>query len=138
MALAPEDEALIETAREAIRRRYRPGWHAVGVALRTRAGKIVTGVNLDAYIARAAICAEAVALGRAITEHGDDGIDMVVAVRHPRPEAADQTLRVISPCGLCRELISDYDPKARVLVPTDDVVVPVAIGELLPNKYQKF
>jgi cytidine deaminase len=43
----------------------------------------------------------------------------------------------VSPCGACRELIWDYDRKARVIVPSDKGPTVVAIGELLPNKYSR-
>ena len=79
--------------------------------MRTRSGKIFTGVNLDAYLGRMAVCAEAVALGRAFVEVGDDGIEKIVAVRHPPPDEKDQAIAVVSPCGACRELIFDYDPQ---------------------------
>ena len=61
--LSEKDQELVEAAREAIARRYRNDWQEVGAALRTRSGKIVTGVNLDAYLGRMAVCAEAIALG---------------------------------------------------------------------------
>jgi len=105
--------------------------------LRTRSGKIFTGVNLDAYLGRMAVCAEAVALGRAVVDLGDAGIDMIVAVRHPPPEAKDQAIAVVSPCGACRELIFDYDPRARVIVPNGTSPAVVPISELLPNKYSR-
>ena len=63
--LSEADRALVEAATEAIHRRYRYDWQEVGAALRTRSGKIFTGVNLDAYLGRMAVCAEAVALGQA-------------------------------------------------------------------------
>ena len=84
--------------------------------MRTRDGRIVTGVNIDAYIGRIAVCAEAIAIGRAITETGDHGIETIVAVRHPKPGEPGK-IAVVSPCGICRELIHDYDAKARVIVP---------------------
>ena len=64
-----------------------------------------------------AVCAEAVALGQAITDAGETGIETIVAVRHPPPEEKDRTIAVVSPCGACRELIWDYDRNARVIVP---------------------
>jgi cytidine deaminase len=135
--LSDQDHALIDAASEAIRQRYRNDWQEVGAAMRTREGRIVTGVNIDAYLGRMAVCAEAVAIGRAITESGDRGIDTIVAVRHPRPHEADQRIRVVSPCGSCRELIHDYDARARVIVPNGEGVSVVGIGELLPNKYSR-
>ena len=80
-------------------------------------GKIFTGVNLDAYLGRMAVCAEAVALGQAITETGETGIETIVAVRHPPPDRDGPDHRGGVACGACRELIWDYDRNARVIVP---------------------
>ena len=45
---------------------------------------------------------------------------------------------MVSPCGICRELIHDYDANARVIVPNNGKEPKVAkIGELLPNKYRR-
>ena len=49
----------------------------------------------------------------------------------------DPAMTVVSPCGACRELIFDYDPKARVIVPSGKAVAVVPIAELLPNKYSR-
>jgi len=135
--LSEADKELIAAASTAIKRRYRGDWQEVGAALRTRSGKIFTGVNLDAYLGRMAVCAEAVALGRAVVDLGDAGIDMIVAVRHPPPGQKDRSIAVVSPCGACRELIFDYDRRARVIVPNGTSPAVVPIGELLPNKYSR-
>jgi len=135
--LSKKDRDLVAAAREAIRQRYRDEWQEVGAALRTRDGRIITGVNIDAYLGRMAVCAEAVAIGRAITEAGDQGIDTIVAVRHPKPGEKDRTIGIVSPCGSCREIIYDYDAKARVIVPNGKGEAVASIAELLPNKYSR-
>jgi cytidine deaminase len=135
-ALSDADRALVEAASEAIRKRYRYDWQEVGAALRLRSGRIFTGVSLDAYLGRMAVCAEAVALGQAVTQ-GEMGIDTVVAVRHPAPDEKDRRIVVVSPCGACRELIWDYDRDARVVVPGPNGPHSVSIGELIPNKYSR-
>jgi cytidine deaminase len=135
--LGKAEKELIAAATKAIKQRYRDDWQEVGAALRTRSGKIYAGVNLDAYLGRMAVCAEAVALGRAVVDNGDAGIDLIVAVRHPPPQQKDQTIAVVSPCGACRELIFDYDPRARVIVPNGKSPTVVPISELLPNKYSR-
>jgi cytidine deaminase len=135
--LSDQDQKLIAAASDAIKRRYRNDWQEVGAAMRARDGRIFTGVNLDAYLGRMAVCAEAVALGRAVTEAGETGIDTIVAVRHPEPAEPDQAVAVVSPCGSCRELIWDYDRNARVIVPGASGPVIVSIGDLLPNKYSR-
>ena len=135
--LSKRDKELIAAATAVISKRYRNEWQEVGAAMRTRDGRIVTGVNIDAYLGRNAVCAEAIAIGRAITEIGDNGIETIVAVRHPEPGEPGK-IAVVSPCGICRELIHDYDARARVIVPDngrEPKVVP--IGELLPNKYRR-
>jgi cytidine deaminase len=137
VSLTKADKELIAAAGEAIKKRYRNDWQEVGSALRTRTGEVVTGVNLDAYLGRMAVCAEGVALGRVITDFGEAGIETIVAVRHPKPTEKDQTIRVVSPCGSCRELIWDYDRNARVIVPGDDDVTVTSIADLLPNKYKR-
>jgi cytidine deaminase len=137
MPLSNKDRELIAAATAAIKARYRDDWQEVGAALRTRSGRVFTGVNLDAYLGRMAVCAEAVALGRALVDVGDDGIDAIVAVRHPSPHDKSKKISVVSPCGACRELIFDYDRKARVIVPNGRNAKAVPIGELLPNKYSR-
>jgi cytidine deaminase len=129
------DRELIAIASDLIKRHYRNDRQNIAAALRTREGKVFTGVNLDTHLRRMAICAEAVVLGRAITEAGDTGIDTIVAVRHPDPAALDRNIAVVSPCGSCRELIFDYDMKARVIVPGENGPTVALITELLPNKY---
>ena len=137
MTLSAKDQELIDAATKAIKARYRNDWQEVGAALRTREGRVVTGVNLDAYVGRGAVCAEAVAIGTALTADGDRGIDTIVAVRHPKPGEPGE-VAVVSPCGACRELIHDYDAKARVIVPDGaDGPTVTSIGELLPNKYRR-
>jgi cytidine deaminase len=134
--LNDKDQELIDAATQAIKQRYRNDWQEVGAALRTRDGRLVTGVNLDAYVGRGAVCAEAIAIGRALTEKGDHGIETIVAVRHPKPGEPGE-IAVVSPCGACRELIHDYDAKARVIVMEGTTATVTTIGELLPNKYRR-
>ncbi|MCW5694891.1 MAG: cytidine deaminase [Pseudolabrys sp.] len=137
MKLTEKDKELIAAAAQAIKARYRNDWQEVGAALLTRDGRVVVGVNLDAYVGRGAVCAEAVAIGTALTAKGDQGIDTIVAVRHPKP-GEEGDIAVVSPCGACRELIHDYDAKARVIVPNGRQGPEVTtIGELLPNKYRR-
>jgi cytidine deaminase len=128
------DHELIEAARALIRERYAENRHHIAAALRTRAGKIHTGLHLDTYVGRASVCAEAVAVGSAIAA-GDPDIVAIVSVRHPRPREANQTIQVVSPCGICREMLADFAPDCRVIVPKDGGLIRVAPLELLPNKY---
>ena len=131
--LTAEDEALIAEARAAIERGYRYGWHHIGAAVRMGSGRVFTAVHLEANVGRVAVCAEAVAVGRAIAE-GERDFSTIVAVRHPHAGEADQRIQVVSPCGMCRELIGDYGPEAHVIFAAGGEVQKCRVGELLPAK----
>ncbi len=132
--LSAVDHALVKAAREVIRKRYRADQHAVGCALRTRSGRVHVGVHLECYVGRITVCAEAVAIGRAAVE-GDDEIEAIVAVF--QSSADDATPAVVAPCGMCREMISDYAPDAQVIMPTNGQPELVPIGDLLPRRFQR-
>ncbi|HTW25730.1 MAG TPA: cytidine deaminase [Acetobacteraceae bacterium] len=143
LSLTEADRALIEAARETLLRHYRPFWHMVAAALRTRDGHVFTGLHLGATVGRLSICAEPVAVGRAILE-GDGTIDTIVAVRHPKPEESVRAIAIVPPCGACRELIFDHDPEALMIIParpgTDPAgatAVKVPVRSLLPAPYQR-
>ena len=90
--------------------------------------KPVAAVNVDAYVSRLSVCAEAIVIGMAAAE-GDTDLERIVAVRY--------TGEVVSPCGMCRELIADYAADARVIVPGENGDRVVPIETLLPNKYRR-
>ena len=123
-----EDTALIEAARRIIAQRARPEFHQIGAALRTCHGRVFSAVNLDTSIGRTAVCAEAACLGMAAAV-GDTEIEVIVAVNVKG--------QVVSPCGICREMISDYAPDARVIVPGRQGPESLPVMELLPRKYRK-
>ena len=134
LPIRPEDEALIAAARDIITRRYAENRHHLASAVRTRSGNVYTAVHLDTYVGRASVCAEAVAVGKALAE-GDKDIATVVSVRHPRPRETNQEIQVVSPCGICREMLTDFAPDCRVIVPRDGALAAATPSELLPNKY---
>jgi cytidine deaminase len=123
--LGQQDIDLLEQARIIIKTRFKQDWHHVGAALRTRSGKTFAAVHLEAYVGRIAVCAEAIAIGMAAAE-GDSDIKTIVAVnRHGK---------VVAPCGMCRELISDYSPEALVILFSEQGEITF-VATLLPNKY---
>ena len=130
------DEQLVEAARAVLLKHYRPHWHTVGAALRSRDGRIWTGVHLGATVGRLSVCAEAVALGRAILE-GDGTVECAVAVRHPKAEESVRQLAVVPPCGACREMLTDFDPAADVILSQDGELVRIPVRFLLPHPYQR-
>lgn len=134
--LSPDDHALIDVARAVLLKHYRPFWHTVAAAVRGRDGRVWTGIHLGATVGRLSICAEAVALGRAIMD-GDGTIESAVALRHPKPEESVRDIAVVPPCGACREMLTDYDPGALVIVDTGAGLRKMPIGNLLILPYRR-
>ena len=120
------DVLLIKEAQRMINARYKEGYHHIGAALRTKSGKIFSAVHLEANVGRIAVCAEAITIGMAAAA-GDTEIDTIVAV--------NRNGDVVSPCGMCRELISDYSRDAWVIMSGDEEHYKCHILELLPEKY---
>ena len=163
IGLRSADEDLWDTAVELLARTYRTDRHEVAAAIRTRGGRVVTGVHLAGSAGRSSICAEGIGLGAVLAGASDADlageVETVLAVLY-RPFADGGALRVIAPCGVCRELLFDYCPDARIyvhrwpgeppatpLVSTgrfsgfelpaglvDGQAVPVRVAELLPEK----
>lgn len=123
-----EDLDLIAAAHRLLLDRYRKDRHETGAALRTRGGRELVAVNLDTRVGRMAVCAEAVVVGMAVAV-GDVAIEAVVAVNREG--------RVVSPCGACREMLADYAPDARVMVPGPGGPEVVSVADLLPRRYRK-
>ena len=130
------DHDLVAAAHDVLARHYRPFRHTVAAAIRGQDGRIWTGLHLGATVGRLSVCAEAVALGRALLE-GDGRIDAIVAVRHPKPDEADRELAVVPPCGACREMFLDHCPDALVIVPGANGLTRLSIRELLPLPYRR-
>jgi cytidine deaminase len=122
--LTDDDHQLIEHAR-AIVDAHTDGVHGVhtmGAAVREADGRIFGGINL--YHFTGGPCAELVALGHARAS-GARRLTTIVAVgnfgRGP-----------VGPCGRDRQVLFDYHPDIRVLLPTPAGVKSVGIRDLMP------
>jgi cytidine deaminase len=135
-ALSPDDRALTEAAVDFIRTRYLENRHHIGAAIRGGSGRIYLGLHLDTYVGRCSVCAEAVALGSALSA-GESVIDAVVSVRHPRPREQHAQPKVVSPCGICREMLTDFAPGAGIIMARPTGLVRIPVADLLPDKYRR-
>ncbi|WP_108670461.1 cytidine deaminase [Peribacillus acanthi] len=136
MKLSEQDHELIQAAQEIIKKCYELDRHHIGAALRTKSGEIFTAVHVEAYIGRITVCAEAMVIGKAISE-GYKEFDTIVAVRHPDLEEEIQEINVVTPCGMCRELLNDYGIDMKVIIPYEQENVKCDVSDLLPMKYTR-
>lgn len=135
-ALTASDQDLIEQAKSLIKSRYLENRHHIASAVRGASGRVYTGLHLDTYVGRASVCAEAVALGQAMAA-GETEIQAIVSVRHPRPREQHQDCKVVSPCGICREMLTDFAAGAAVILDRDGNLESVPVEALLPAKYRR-
>jgi len=95
---------LLENARKAAEQAYAPySRFRVGAALRCKDGSIVTGVNIENRSYGLTVCAERVAMFSAIAQGKREFTALAVFCLD-----ADYP---VSPCGACRQVISEFVPK---------------------------
>lgn len=126
------DEDLIAAAREAARRSYSPYSNfAVGAALRFADGSVVTGTNIENASYGLALCAETVAVSKAMADGARGGLE-AVAVTGPGTD-------VITPCGRCRQILNELaqlggtDPDILCVGPSE--TRRMKLSELLPHAF---
>jgi len=94
------DAALIEAARQARGRAYAPYSHfKVGAALLSQSGQIFTGCNIENASYGLTICAERVAIFKALSE-GSQQFSKIAVVTG--------TDALTPPCGACRQIIWEF------------------------------
>ncbi|WP_240957061.1 cytidine deaminase [Pseudopontixanthobacter vadosimaris] len=112
------DEPLIAAARAAADHSYAPYSNfAVGAALRFADGSVVTGANVENASYGLALCAETVAVARAMAQGRRGGL-IAVAVTGPGAEP-------ITPCGRCRQILNELAQLGR----TDPIILCVGPQE---------
>jgi cytidine deaminase len=121
-------EELIRLAIEARKRAYAPySNYPVGAALLTVSGKIFTGVNIENAAYPTTMCAERVAVFKAVSEGEREFTAIAVA-----------TANGGSPCGSCRQVLAEFGLETRVLIADAEgrLVQDVALGDLLPGAFR--
>lgn len=127
------DDELIEAARLAAQNSYAPySQFAVGAALRFSDGRVVTGTNIENASYGMALCAETVAVAKAMADGIRGGLD-AVAVTGPADRGGDEP---ITPCGRCRQVLNELaqlgntDPDVLCVSPKE--VKRLKLSQLLP------
>ncbi|HNK63042.1 MAG TPA: cytidine deaminase [Anaerolineales bacterium] len=122
-----EKKSLIDLANEARRRAYVPySNYPVGAALRTKSGRIYTGVNIENAAYPQTMCAERVAIFKAVSE-GETEFEVIAVV----------TNNGGSPCGGCRQVMAEFGLDTVVLFGNGagELVKETTVNELLPEAF---
>ena len=101
----------------------------VGAAVETLDGAVYTGCNIENASYGLTVCAERVAIWKAISEGVKPGEFRRIAV------AADSA-RPTPPCGACRPILAEFAPHATVtLINLQGVTREFTVAELLPESF---
>ncbi len=118
---------LIQRAVEARKWAYAPySKYPVGAALLTTSGRIYDGVNVENAAYPTTICAERVAVFKAVSE-GERDFQAIAVV----------TENGGSPCGSCRQVLAEFGLEITVLIADVDgnLVEEISIADLLPQAF---
>jgi cytidine deaminase len=128
MGLTKQDkQALIDLANIARQRAYVPySNYPVGSSLRTKTGRIYTGVNVENAAYPQTMCAERVAIFKAVSE-GEKEFEVITVV----------TDNGGSPCGGCRQVMAEFGLDTIVLMADGNgrIVKETTVEDLLPEAF---
>jgi cytidine deaminase len=100
-------EKLIQEAKRVQKRAYAPySKFSVGAAVLGGTGRIYTGCNIENSSFGLTICAERVALFKAISE-GEETIPALVLIT--------DTETTVWPCGACRQVLAEFSPNMQIV-----------------------
>jgi cytidine deaminase len=130
MSATPVDhvarDALIRAAHEARQHAYAPySGYAVGAALLTTDSQVITGCNVENAAYPATICAERVALTKAISEGEREFVALAIATSNGG-----------APCGICRQVLHEFAPDVLIFIADEDGnVEETTLDALLPSAF---
>ncbi len=123
-----ELDQLLEAARQASERAHAPySRFRVGAAVRTPAGNVYRGCNVENASYGATICAERGAVSQMVAA-GEHAIE-AVAVWVDAPEPA-------MPCGICRQVLAEFAADATIVCGNPSGRQVVRLSELLPHAFK--
>ncbi len=118
---------LVSAAIEARKYAYAPYSHyPVGAACLTSSGKIFTGANVENAAYPSSMCAERVAVFKAVCEGARDLQAIAVVTQGGG-----------SPCGACRQVLAEFGLHVFVLIANTqgEIVQELSVAELLPGAF---
>ena len=134
--LTNSDRKLILKAKNVLKSAYAPySGFSVGASVLLDNGKIVTGNNQENVAFPSGLCAERVAIFYAKSKFPNTKINSIAVAAISKNFQIED---VVSPCGSCRQVISEYEVKQneniRILLhqSDDSVIIIKSISDLLP------
>lgn len=139
--LSKEDLFLLNEARKASQRAYAPySKFSVGAAIQLQNGEVVLGSNQENAAYPSGLCAERTAIFSASVQFPNEIIETIAIAAKPQ-QATD--FIAISPCGSCRQVMSEYENKQKKSIrmimegENKSIYILNSIADLLPLKFTK-
>jgi len=130
MKTSPERLSLLEQARWAARNAYAPSSGLkVGAVIVSSAGRMFTGANVENASYSLSVCAERVALFKAVSEGEREFTELAVVAETDTGEVD------APPCGACRQALEEFSPELKVTYRVDGGYVTRRLSELLPDPF---
>lgn len=120
----------MQTASKHAKARFQEDFISIAGALRTKSGKIYTGINLKYRVRNTSTCAETMAIYAALND-GESEFDTVVGVKYHKET---NSVQVVNGCGWCRQLFS-YNTPLNVIIDDNSVLKVVPAEKLLPYAF---
>ena len=126
------EKQLCDAAVAAMKNSYSPySEFCVGAALLCKNGTVYTGCNIENAAFSPTVCAERVAIFKAISE-GERQFSMIAVAGGTKGTIADGA----TPCGVCRQVFGEFcSPDFVVLVVNDEGYSRYTLNELLPFSF---
>lgn len=128
--LHSKDIALIEIASRHAKERFRQDTISIAGAVRTKSGKVYTGINLKYRLGNANACGETMAIYMALND-GETEFDTVVGVKY---FPATNSFQVVNGCGWCRQFFA-YNSPLNVIIDNNGTLELATAEHLLPNAF---
>ena len=137
--LTDDDQKLVDMAFKEAEEKFDKERHWVASVVRTQSGKTYQAMNLYAESAIFSLCAEPIAIGQAVDADRDDPIETIVTV-YRRKRSDPPEIKIVPPCGRCREVIIDYGPDSFIVMrePGETELFKIRAVDLLPYRYEIF
>lgn len=127
------DKELYELAKKAMENSYSPYSDCkVGAALLCENGKVFTGTNIENAAFGPTVCAERVAVFKAISE-GEEEFSKIAVVGGK----GGVINGIFAPCGVCRQVLREFcdDDFEILLGETEDSFKKVTLKDLFPLSF---
>ena len=123
------DRELINMAFTALKQAYSPySGIMVGAAVECEDGSVFLGCNIENAAYGDTVCAERVAVYKAISEGRR---------KFRRIAVATNKSRYCMPCGSCRQVLAEFSPEMEILCAREDGrYVSYRLSELLPKRFE--